>query len=106
VRTEFRLAAATLIAFVASNAVAHATRYNFDGTPMAEPTTMETMASWVSGYDILAIVIAFMLPGMPMAVLVPLAALTLCFGWKFAICFSFGYYLLQFLMGGRNDAFE
>jgi len=105
-RTVLRLSAATFIVFVASYGAAHATKYNFDGSPMAEPTTMETITSWVSGYDILAILIALMLPGMPMGVFWPLAVLTLCLGWKFAICFSFGYYLLQFLMRGRNDAYE
>jgi hypothetical protein len=28
--------------------------------------------------------------------------LTLYAGWKFAICLSFDYYLLQFLIGGAN----
>jgi hypothetical protein len=106
VRIELRQSAAAFIVFVASNSVAQATKYNLDGTPLAEPTTIEAITSWFSPYDVLAIVIAFMLPGMPMGVFVPLAVLTLCFGWKFAICFSFGYYLLQFLMGGRNDAYE
>jgi hypothetical protein len=106
VRSELRLSTVTLIVFVASNAVAHATKYNFDGTPMAEPTTMESITSWVSSYDILAILIAFMLSGMPMGVFWPLAIVTLCWGWKFAICYSFFYYLLQFLMCGQNDVYE
>lgn len=103
---RLHLSAATFVVLVASKATAHATKYNSDGTPMGDSTTVDTITSWISGYDILAIVVAFMLPGMPMAVFVPLAALTLFFGWKFAICLSFGYYLLQFLMGGRNDAYE
>ena len=101
-RTALRLTAAAFIVFVASYAAAHATKYNFDGTPMAEPTTMETLTSWFSGYDVLAAVVAFMLPGVPMVVCGPFAAMALFFGWKFAICLSFGYYLLQFLIGGRN----
>lgn len=101
-RTALRLSAATLIAFVASHAVAHAARYNFKGEVVPEPTTAETLASWISGPDILAILIAFVLPGMPMSVFWPFVGLALYCGWKLAIGLSFGYYLLRFLIGGAN----
>jgi len=52
--------------------------------------------------DAIVILIAFMLPGMTMSLFWPFAGLTLFFGWQFAIYVSFGYYLLQFLIGGIN----
>jgi hypothetical protein len=108
-RTAWRLSAATLIALLASHAVAHAekfTRYDFKGEVVPEPTTAETIAEWVPPENILAVLIAFCLPGIPLSIFWPFAALTLYFGWKFAICLSFGYYLLMFLMRGSNDAYE
>ena len=54
----------------------------------------------------MAVLIAFMLPGMPKSVFWPFAGLALYGGWKMAVCLCFGYYLLQFLMGGSNDAYE
>jgi len=67
-----------------------------------EPTTAETIATWIPPENILVLLIAFCLPGIPMSIFWPFAALTLFFGWQFAIFLSFGYYLLQFLIGGSN----
>ena len=77
-------------------------RFNEKGEPIPEPTTAETLATWFPPRNILAVLIAFCLPGIPMTIFWPFAALTLYAGWKFAICLSFGYYLLQFLIGGAN----
>jgi hypothetical protein len=65
-------------------------------------STYDKVTAWFSPMDLIAIVIALMLPGMPMSVFWPLAALTLYAGWKLAICLSFGYHLLQWLIGGNN----
>lgn len=105
-RTALRLSAATLIAVVGSHAVAHAARYNFKGEVVPEPTTTETLTSWIAPENVVAVLIAFVLPGMPKSVFWPFAGLALYGGWKMAVCLCFGYYVLRFLMGGSNDAYE
>ena len=104
-RTALGLSVATLFALVASHAVSHAekiTRYNFKGEVIPEPPPTETIATRIAPENILVLLIAFCLPGIPMSIFWPFAALTLFFGWQFAIFLSFGYYLLQFLIGGSN----
>jgi hypothetical protein len=105
-RTALRLSVATLIGVVTSNAVAHATKYNFKGEVVPEPTTAETLTSWIAPENVVAVLIAFVLPGMPKSVFWLFAGLALYGGWKMAVCLCFGYYLLGFLMGGSNDAYE
>lgn len=52
--------------------------------------------------DCLALVVAAVVPGMPKSVLALFAVLVLLLGWKFALCCAFGYYLLQFAIGGST----
>ena len=104
-RTNLRLSVATLITLVRMHAVACAAtvaRFNAKGEMMPEPTTAETIVAWFPLENILVVLITLCLPGIPMSIFWPFAALTLYAGWKFAICLSFGYYLLQFLIGGAN----
>jgi hypothetical protein len=102
-RTALRLSAATLITIVASPAVAYAARYNTKGEVVPDPTPVDFLISWFPPEAIVTIVIAFAIPGMRMSVFWPFAGLVLLAGWKMAVGLSFGYYLLQFLMGGKND---
>jgi hypothetical protein len=110
--TTLRLSAATTIVLLATNVVAHAekfTRYNFKGEVMPdvpEPTTSQIITSWLCSGDALAILIAFFLPGRPNTVFLSFAFMTVMSSWQFAVFFFFFYYLLQFLMGGKNNAYE
>ncbi len=61
--------------------------------------TLPFMISWT---DFLVFCAAVVLPGMPWGVLIPFTFMIALFGYKFAICLSFGYYLLQWLIGGAN----
>ncbi len=65
---------------------------------------MQTVAALIpySLADCLAFVVAAVLPGMPNSVLMTFGVMILASGWKFAIFAAFGYYLLQFLIGGDN----
>jgi hypothetical protein len=65
-----------------------------------ELSTYEKVTSYVSATDMIVIVIAFVLPGMPMSLFWPFAALALYGGYKFAICAMFGYCLLDYCIGG------
>ena len=51
--------------------------------------------------DGMAFIVAAMLPGMPKSVLMTFGMMILATGsWMMAIFLAFGYYLLQFLIGG------
>ena len=51
----------------------------------------------------MAFIVAAMLPGMRNSVLMTFGVMILATGsWRFAIFIAFGYYLLQFLIGGDN----
>jgi membrane protein DedA with SNARE-associated domain len=108
-RTTLRLYAATLIAFVSIHAVAYAetfARYNEKGEMIPEPTTTEKITHWVQPENVLAVLVAAMLPGMRKSVFFPFAGLALYGTWKFAARLCFGYYLLIWLMSGANDVRE
>jgi hypothetical protein len=71
-----------------------------------EPTTAQTITHWIQPENVLAVLIAAVLPGMRKSVFFPFAGLALYGNWKIAICVCFGYYLLMYLMGGSNDVCE
>jgi membrane protein DedA with SNARE-associated domain len=108
-RANLRLYAATFIAFVSMHAVAYAethARYNEKGEMIPEPTTAEKITHWVQPENVLAVLVAAMLPGMRKSVFFPFAGLALYGTWKFAVCLCFGYYLIMWLMSGANDVRE
>ena len=108
-RTALRLSAATLIALLASHAVAYAetfARYNEKGELIHEPTVWEKITHFVQPENVLAVMVAAMLPGMRKSVFLPFAGLALYGTWKFALCLCFGYYLIMWLMSGSNDVRE
>lgn len=102
-RTTLRLATSALIAAVAAApAVAIAATYDATGAMVEEHelSTYEKVTSYVSATDMIVIVIAFMVPGMPMSLFWPFAALAIYGGYKFAICAMFCYCLLDYCIGG------
>jgi hypothetical protein len=103
VRTKLRLATTTLYAAIATApAMAIAATYDATGAMVEEHelSAYEKVTSYISTTDIIVIVIAFMLPGMPMSLFWAFAALALYGGYKFAICAMFGYCLLDYCIGG------
>ena len=108
-RTTLRLSAATLIAFVSMHAVAYAealAKYNQKGELVPEPNIWEKITHFVQPENVLAVLVAAMLPGMCKSVFFPFAGLALYGTWKFAVCLCFGYYSIMWLMSGANDVRE
>jgi hypothetical protein len=65
---------------------------------------MQALLDWLpfSGTDVIAFVVAAVLPGIPGEVLGMFGLLIILCGWKMAVFAAFFYYLLQFLIGGEN----